>query len=184
MRPLAKAAGKPEGRDAIYSHFVQLVRENLHIALCMSPIGDAFRVRCRMFPSLINCCTIDWFDEWPKDALLSVAQRYFEKIDVGSDEAKDAVCEICVEMHYSVGVTADEFFASLQRKVYTTPTSYLELLNLYAAMLAEQRKLVVTKIAHYSVGVNKLVETNVVVDRMKKELVDLQPVLAQANRIE
>merc|ERR1719313_1462317 len=66
VRPLAKEAGKPEGRDAIYAHFVQLVRENLHIVLCMSPIGDAFRVRCRMFPSLINCCTIDWYDEWPK----------------------------------------------------------------------------------------------------------------------
>ena len=66
MRPLAKAAGKPEGRDAIYSHFVSLVRDNLHIVLCMSPVGDAFRVRCRMFPSLVNCCTIDWYDEWPE----------------------------------------------------------------------------------------------------------------------
>ena len=27
----------------------------------MSPVGDAFRSRCRMFPSLVNCCTIDWF---------------------------------------------------------------------------------------------------------------------------
>lgn len=27
----------------------------------MSPIGDAFRTRLRMFPSLVNCCTIDWF---------------------------------------------------------------------------------------------------------------------------
>jgi dynein heavy chain len=69
VRPLAKEAGKPENRDGIYSHFVQLVRENLHIVLCVSPIGDAFRVRCRMFPSLVNCCTIDWYDEWPKDPL-------------------------------------------------------------------------------------------------------------------
>ena len=84
VRPLAKEAGMGEGRDQIYAYFVQLVRENLHIVLCMSPIGDAFRVRCRMFPSLINCCTIDWFDEWPKDALLSVAQRYFEKLDVST----------------------------------------------------------------------------------------------------
>jgi len=182
VRPLAKAAGKPEGRDAIYSHFVQLVRENLHIALCVSPIGDAFRVRCRMFPSLINCCTIDWFDEWPKDALLSVAERYFEKVDVGSEQNKRSICEICVEMHYSVGIASDDFFSRLRRKTYTTPTSYLELLNLYCAMLKEQREMVVQKISHYSGGVNKLVETNVVVDRMKKELVDLQPVLAQAAK--
>ena len=182
VRPLAKEAGKPEGRDAIYAHFVQLVRENLHIVLCMSPIGDAFRVRCRMFPSLINCCTIDWFDEWPKDALLSVAQRYFEKLDIGSEQAKVAICEQCVEMHYSVGRVADDFFAELRRKVYTTPTSYLELLNLYASMLGEQKDQVARKISHYSGGVNKLVETNKVVDVMKQELVALAPVLAQAAK--
>ena len=27
----------------------------------MSPVGEAFRARCRQFPSLINCTTIDWF---------------------------------------------------------------------------------------------------------------------------
>ena len=46
---------------AMYNYFIDRVRENLHVALAMSPIGDAFRNRLRMFPSLINCCTIDWF---------------------------------------------------------------------------------------------------------------------------
>ena len=27
----------------------------------------------RNFPSLINCCTIDWYLAWPKEALLDVA---------------------------------------------------------------------------------------------------------------
>ncbi len=29
--------------------------------LCFSPIGDSFRDRLRQFPSIINCCTIDWW---------------------------------------------------------------------------------------------------------------------------
>lgn len=62
VRPLAKAAGKLETRDAILQHYVQLVRENLHVCLCMSPIGAGFRNRCRMFPALVNCCTVDWFN--------------------------------------------------------------------------------------------------------------------------
>lgn len=46
---------------AMYNYFIERVKKNLHIVLAMSPIGDAFRNRLRMFPSLINCCTIDWF---------------------------------------------------------------------------------------------------------------------------
>ena len=64
------------------------MRDNLHIVLCMSPVGDAFRTRCRMFPSLVNCCTIDWFIEWPREALLSVATTFFETVDLGADEMK------------------------------------------------------------------------------------------------
>lgn len=48
----------------------------------MSPIGDAFRNRLRMFPSLINCCTIDWFHEWPKDALEMVAHKFLEDVEM------------------------------------------------------------------------------------------------------
>ena len=46
---------------AMYNFFVERIRQNLHIVLTMSPIGDTFRNRLRKFPSLINCCTIDWF---------------------------------------------------------------------------------------------------------------------------
>ena len=46
---------------ALFNLFVERTREMLHIVLAMSPIGDAFRNRLRKFPSLVNCCTIDWF---------------------------------------------------------------------------------------------------------------------------
>ena len=46
---------------AMYNFFLERVRSHLHVVLCMSPVGDAFRNRLRKFPSLINCCTIDWF---------------------------------------------------------------------------------------------------------------------------
>lgn len=96
-RPAAKEAGIAENnRDGIYDFFISRVRSKLHLVICMSPIGDAFRRRCRMFPSLVNCCTIDWFLKWPKDALLSVAENALKHF--GPQLCKD-LAKICVTIH-------------------------------------------------------------------------------------
>lgn len=50
-----------------------------------------------MFPSLVNCCTIDWFVKWPREALLSVAQNTLK--DVGNEEMSQNLSSICVGMH-------------------------------------------------------------------------------------
>lgn len=64
----------------------------------MSPVGDAFRRRCRMFPSLVNCTTIDWFSNWPTEALYSVALGVLQ--DIARDK-KDrvALASTTVFMH-------------------------------------------------------------------------------------
>ena len=66
VRPQARQEGKAlEGTPAqLYAYFIEQVKKQLHVVLCFSPIGGAFRERVRMFPSLVNCCTIDWFSEW------------------------------------------------------------------------------------------------------------------------
>lgn len=46
---------------AIFNYFIQIVKEQLHVVLAFSPIGNSFRTRIRKFPSLVQCCTIDWF---------------------------------------------------------------------------------------------------------------------------
>lgn len=47
---------------------------------------------------------------------------------------------MCVEIHTSVSSMADRFYAELRRRYYTTPTSYLELINLYLSMLDDKRR--------------------------------------------
>ena len=99
VRPLAKDLGIAETKDNLKALFVSHVRENLHIVLAMSPVGSAFRVRCRMFPSLINCCTIDWYDRWPVEALRSVARQFLEPLDFGEDPAvRETVLNGLIEM--------------------------------------------------------------------------------------
>jgi len=74
------------GNQDVY--FVGKVRENLHIVLSFNPIGATFRERVRMFPSLVNNCAIDWFQPWPYEALIEVANDKFSsfRLNVGSRE--------------------------------------------------------------------------------------------------
>ncbi len=72
------------------------MRTNLHVILCVSPVGEAFRERCRMFPGLVNCTTIDWFTEWPSDALFEVASKQLQHEDLGTEEVKTSICKVGV----------------------------------------------------------------------------------------
>ena len=81
-RPCQEAGVNAGSPAEVYNFFVGRVRTNLHLVICLSPIGEAFRTRLRMFPSLVNCCTIDWFTEWPEEALRSVANFFLAKVDL------------------------------------------------------------------------------------------------------
>ena len=77
---LVRAAAKelercPSGSMAeLFAFFLERCKACLHIVLAFSPIGASLRNRIRDFPSIVNCTTIDWFSEWPPDALLAVGK--------------------------------------------------------------------------------------------------------------
>lgn len=82
---------------ALYNFFIERVRSALHIVLAFSPVGDAFRNRLRMFPSLINCCTIDWFTSWPEDALEMVAKKFLEEVELEDEIRANCVVRTALE---------------------------------------------------------------------------------------
>jgi dynein heavy chain, axonemal len=55
--------------------FNRKVQENMHIMLVLSSIGTQLRKKIRDFPSIVNCCTICYFEQWPESALEKVAQK-------------------------------------------------------------------------------------------------------------
>ena len=92
MRPPVKRAGLPDTRDNCWDMFINAVRDNLHVILCFSPIGDPIKIRTRRFPALVNCVVIDWFQPWPEEALTSVSKRFLGDVDLGDDdEAKENI---------------------------------------------------------------------------------------------
>eukprot|EP00002_Diphylleia_rotans_P006932 TRINITY_DN1638_c0_g1_i1.p1 TRINITY_DN1638_c0_g1~~TRINITY_DN1638_c0_g1_i1.p1 ORF type:complete len:4126 (-),score=976.49 TRINITY_DN1638_c0_g1_i1:597-12974(-) len=182
IRPIAQSLNLPLTKEAIYSHFVQRVRNNIHVVLCMSPIGEAFRSRLRMFPSLVNCCTIDWFSEWPNEALRSVASNYLQDISLGSEELLENVISACVYVHETVSDSSKKYLAQLGRYNYVTPTSYLELLGTFKILLADKRTELGNMRRRLEIGLEKLQGTQREVAVMQEELKALQPVLVQTSK--
>ena len=182
VRAAGKAAGVGETQDALYAFFLERVRTNLHIVLCLSPIGELFRARCRMFPGLVNCTTIDWFVDWPDDALFEVAQKELEEENLGSDEIKDNVCKTFVTAHQSTSETSKKMLAQNKRHNYVTPTNYLEFVNGYRALLKEKRSEIGDKAKKLTGGLQKLDETGVQVGEMQQVCIDKKKVVAKAKR--
>jgi len=81
--------------------FIDNVKSRLHIMMVQSPSGEDFRFRMRSFPNLINCATINWFHNWPAEALIETATSKFKDLQV-EQAVKDKLIRICCSFHTSV----------------------------------------------------------------------------------
>ena len=168
LRNIAKSEGVPDNRDSMMDFFINRVRQNLHVVLCFSPVGDAFRQRARKFPGIINCTAIDWFHEWPKDALVSVATKFLDDLETGGrPETKDNIAYHIAEVHASVSAASVEYLAQERRFNYTTPKSFLELIAFYKQLLKQRRGEMFDGIKRLDTGLDTLERTNEDVAKLK-----------------
>jgi len=166
---------------ALYNLFIDRIKKYLHVILTMSPIGDAMRNRLRMFPSLINCCTIDWYTLWPEDALEKVARMSLQDLDI--DEILREKCvQICKEFHMSVSVTSEDFYETYGRRYYITPTSFLQLIKSLYKLHGDKINQITMQQYRYESGLERLDFAAGQVAIMQDELQALQPkLLAQSE---
>jgi dynein heavy chain len=135
----------------------------------MSPIGDTLRNRIRNFPSLVNCCTIDWFTKWPEEALEAVAEKYLQEVEL-EPEQRLSVIKFCKSIHTDVRTLSEKFLKEEKRHNYVTPTSYLELILTYMELLRRQRDLIMEQKTGYDKGIEKLLFTADEVSKMQDDL--------------
>lgn len=180
-RPECQRKRIPPTKLNIFAQYLMRVKANIHVVLCMSPLGSAFRTRLRMFPSIVNCCTIDWFMEWPDDALQSVAGRFLVSSKLGLGSCEQAVVNYFQFLHQSIEKASDDFLKKMRRRFYVTPTSYLELLSTYEKVLNSKRSDVGTLRDRLKVGVEKLISTEKQVNELQASLTEMEPVLIRTQ---
>ena len=153
----------------IFSQYLLRVKQNIHLVIAMSPLSTMFQVRLRMFPSLVNCCTLDWFTEWPEEALYGVGIGQLSEFaeSVGIDQELLPKLVDCFKyMHKSVEKISIQYKNELRRINFVTPTSYLELLTMFKQVMSEKRTALKNSIIRLKTGLDRLIQANIEVEKI------------------
>ncbi|XP_066247509.1 dynein beta chain, ciliary [Euwallacea similis] len=181
VRNEVKGAGILDTRENCWKFFIERVRKQLKFVLCFSPVGSTLRVRSRKFPAIINCTQINWFHEWPQEALISVSKSFLEKVEVLPEDLRESAARFMAYAHSSVNTTSKIYLQNERRYNYTTPKSYLEQINLYSKLLRMKSIELSLKVRRLENGLDKLKTTSSQVDELKKKLAVQEIELKEKN---
>ncbi|KAF7665535.1 hypothetical protein LDENG_00140280 [Lucifuga dentata] len=178
LRDEAIKMGAGHSKESVWQYFVNKSANNLHIVLGMSPVGDTLRTRCRNFPGLVNNTGIDWFQPWPPQALLAVAQSFLgENPMIPKAYSSEVVGHVCM-VHNSVGEYSKMFQQKLRRSNYVTPKNYLDFINTYSNLLEEKDQYILGQCKRLEGGLDKLREASEQLAELNIKLAEQKVVLA------
>ncbi|KAJ9508838.1 hypothetical protein QJQ45_028152, partial [Haematococcus lacustris] len=185
IRPVmkAQAPGTPDTWENLYAFFLNRVRDNLHMVLCFSPVGNKFSRRAQQFPGLINGCTIDWFLPWPEEALTAVSGKFIDEFKMACQpEVKDSLKLMMGHLHVFVTSACQEYFEKFRRHVYVTPKSYLAFIQGYKELYSKKWAYTQELAVSIRGGLEKMYEAKNDVNKMKAELAVKNQELAVAAK--
>ena len=185
--PSLRQSAEDSSIEQIFEIFKNRVRRNLHVVFSTSPFTKNFHERCRLYPGLINYSTVDWFNKWPQEAMIVVAQRF---LSVPSAESQDTQVKIPEEFlnvfeftHATAEEMCERFLSELGRHFHVTPKSFLDFILLFKMIYSQRKGQSEFKLDRLRVGLSKLEQTNAMVLKMQDELIALGPVLEQRTKV-
>ena len=91
--------------------------------------------------------------------MFNVAQSFLKEIDLGEDAIRLSVIKFMPYSFKFVNDLSIKLLEQERRYVYTTPKSFLELINLYTTMLKNKRESLERNKDRYETGLIKLRDT-------------------------
>ncbi|XP_050432698.1 dynein axonemal heavy chain 5 [Adelges cooleyi] len=169
--------------EIIMDYFLTRTCQNLHIVFCFSPVGEKFRNRALRFPALVSGCTIDWFQPWPKDALVQVAEHFLLDFDIECTAGvKRELVDAMGTIQDIVDHTSSDYYQRFRRATHVTPKSYLNFIGGYKSIYHQKQKELGEGAHRMDTGLAKLEEASISVELLKKDLDVMEQDLAYASQ--
>lgn len=169
--------------ELVMEYFLQRTCQNLHVVFCFSPVGEKFRNRALRFPALISGCTIDWFQPWPRDALVLVAEHFLHDFEIEcTDHVKTQLVNALGSIQDVVAESSTEYFQRFRRATHVTPKSYLNFIGGYKNIYQLKQHELGEGARRMETGLAKLEEASVSVELLKQELAAMEQELAHASQ--
>ncbi|KAL1259213.1 hypothetical protein QQF64_009790, partial [Cirrhinus molitorella] len=159
VRSEVRQLGLLDNNENCWSFFINRVRQQLKVVLCMSPVGNSLRLRVRRFPALLNCTTLDWFQEWPLEALQSVSFKFLQDIPSIQPAVRESISLFMAHAHVSAKQVSERYCRNERRHNYSTPKSFLEQLRLYESLLGKRERELQLRHGRLQSGLQKLKTT-------------------------
>ncbi|XP_033349446.1 dynein heavy chain 5, axonemal isoform X1 [Bombus vosnesenskii] len=168
--------------ELVMDFFLQRTCQNLHVVFCFSPVGEKFRNRAQRFPALISGCTIDWFQPWPRDALILVAKHFLHDFSIAcTNEVKSELVNALGSIQDIVSLTSAEYFQRFRRATHVTPKSYLNFIGGYKNIYQSKQHELGEGARRMDTGLAKLEEASISVEILKRDLAEMEKELVQAS---
>lgn len=180
--------------EALYSKFLEGVRENLHVIFSIplhrhglnSSEDEDLKVDSlgaknltSRSPALYNRCVVDWFGDWNSDTLESIAEL---KVEVAHENERPIIAHVVANLHS----TTQKYIEELPDDVsVVTPRHYLEFIEQLNRISLENGRIIEVNSDRLGSGLNSLRKAGESVDTLRDALKErtahLQQKEAEAN---
>ncbi|EGG11538.1 uncharacterized protein MELLADRAFT_46877 [Melampsora larici-populina 98AG31] len=175
--------------DELYRWFTQQVAKNLHVVFTMNPPENGLASRAATSPALFNRCVLDWFGDWSDQAFYQVGMEFTSSLDLDASHYsppidfpvvyrhlslppihRNAIINALVAVHLSMYETNRRLARRQARFNYATPRHYLDFIKNYVSLFNEKRDDLEEQQRHLNIGLDKLRDTVVQVEELRKSL--------------
>jgi len=165
--------GQEDNLINLYDYFLSRVRDNLHFALCFSPLHPRFPLRAQMFPAVFSAVYINWFLPWPEEALVAVSASFLGSFEVDtSQENRSRLYDLMGSFQRTVHEVCNMYLLRMRRHVYVTPKSYLSLVEYYMKLYRVKFEELTVQEKSVNKGLQRLADAALYVERMQSAIID------------